>query len=87
MGRGANRDGGGLVGGVRTGYTATMSMYNLLAALSGAKIDYVLVSIPVASIDDLIRLKSGTGRSKDVLEIEELRKIKRQLAEEQHGQG
>ena len=39
------------------------------------------LSIPVAGIDDLIRLKSGTGRSKDVLDIEELRKIKRQLAE------
>lgn len=40
------------------------------------------LSIPVASIDDLIRLKTGTGRSKDVLDIEELEKIKRQLAEE-----
>ena len=39
------------------------------------------LSIPVASIDDLISLKTGTGRSKDVLDIEELRKIKRQLAE------
>jgi len=37
--------------------------------------------IPVAGIDDLISLKTGTGRSKDVLDIEELRKIKRQLAE------
>jgi hypothetical protein len=45
------------------------------------------LSIPVASIDDLIRLKTGTGRSKNVLDIEELRKIKRQLAEGQHGQG
>jgi len=45
------------------------------------------LSIPVAGIDDLISLKTGTGRSKDVLDIEELRKIKRQLAEEQHGQG
>ncbi len=45
------------------------------------------LSIPVASIDDLISLKTGTGRSKDVLDIEELRKIKRQLAEEQYGQG
>lgn len=44
------------------------------------------LSIPVASIDDLIRLKTGTGRSKDVVDIEELRKIKRQLAEGQHGQ-
>ena len=45
------------------------------------------LSIPVASIDDLIRLKTGTGRNKDVLDIDELRKIKRQLADEQHGQG
>jgi hypothetical protein len=40
------------------------------------------LSIPVAGIDDLIILKTGTGRSKDVLDIEELRKIKLQLAEE-----
>jgi hypothetical protein len=39
------------------------------------------LSVPVASIDDLIRLKSGTGRTKDVLDIEELGKIKRQLAQ------
>lgn len=43
--------------------------------------------IPVAGIDDLISLKTGTGRSKDVVDIDELRKIKRQLAEGQHGQG
>ena len=45
------------------------------------------LSIPVASIDDLVLLKTGTGRSKDVLDIEELRRIKRQLAEGQSGQG
>ena len=45
------------------------------------------LSIPVASIDDLITLKTGTGRSKDALDIEELRKIKLQLAEGQHDQG
>jgi len=81
-------------------------MYNLLATLSGAGIDYVLIdvlvrpvvsfdelkrnavvkrigplSIPVASIDDLIRLKTGTGRTKDLLDIEELGRIKRQLAD------
>ena len=39
------------------------------------------LSVPVAGIDDLIILKTGTGRSKDVLDIEELRKIKQQLAE------
>lgn len=39
------------------------------------------LSIPVASIDDLITLKTGTGRSKDTLDVEELRKIKVQLAE------
>ena len=38
------------------------------------------LSIPVAGIDDLIRLKTGTGRAKDVLDIEELEKIKRQRA-------
>lgn len=31
--------------------------------------------IPVASIDHLIALKSGTGRSKDLIDIEELQKI------------
>jgi hypothetical protein len=41
----------------------------------------------VANIDDLISLTTGTGRSKDVVDIEELRKIKWQLAEGQHGQG
>lgn len=39
------------------------------------------LSIPVASIDDLIRLKTGTGRSKELLDIEELRKIEQKLAE------
>ena len=34
------------------------------------------LSIAVASIDDLIRMKTATGRSKDALDIEELRKIK-----------
>ena len=32
-----------IAGEAQTGYTAAMSMYNLLATLSGAKIDYVLV--------------------------------------------
>lgn len=31
--------------------------------------------VPVASIHDLIRLKTGTGRSKDALDIEELKKL------------
>ena len=44
------------------------------------------LTIPVASIDDLIKLKTGTGRSKDAVDIEELRKIKRQLAEGQRDQ-
>lgn len=39
------------------------------------------LSIPVASIDDLIRMKTGTGRSKDLLDIEELRRIKQQQAQ------
>lgn len=33
------------------------------------------------AIDDLILLQPGTGRSKDVLDIEELEKIEHQLAE------
>jgi hypothetical protein len=31
--------------------------------------------IPVASIEHLIEMKTGTGRSKDLIDIEELRKI------------
>ena len=38
------------------------------------------LSIPVACIEDLIRLKTGTGRTKDLVDIEELRRIKQQLA-------
>lgn len=33
------------------------------------------LNVPIASIDHLIVMKSGTGRAKDVLDIEELRKI------------
>lgn len=33
------------------------------------------LSIPVASIEHLIAMKTGTGRSKDLVDIEELRKI------------
>ncbi len=33
------------------------------------------ISIPVASIEHLITMKTGTGRSKDLIDIEELRKI------------
>lgn len=33
------------------------------------------ISIPVASIEHLIAMKTGTGRSKDLIDIEELRKI------------
>ena len=43
------------------------------------------LSIPVASIDDLITLKTGTGRTKDILDIEELRKIKTQNAQGHDG--
>ncbi len=43
------------------------------------------LSIPVAAIDDLIALKTGTGRNKDVLDIEELTKIKRITAEDGDG--
>ena len=34
-----------------------------------------LITIPVASIEHLIEMKTGTGRSKDLIDIEELRKI------------
>ena len=37
------------------------------------------LTIPVAGIDDLITLKTGTGRSKDALDVEELRRIKAML--------
>ena len=40
------------------------------------------LTIPVASIDDLITMKTGTGRTKDVIDIEELRKLKEQDAED-----
>ncbi len=33
------------------------------------------LTIPIASIDHLITMKTGTGRSKDAIDIEELRKI------------
>lgn len=36
------------------------------------------IRIPVASIEHLIEMKTGTGRSKDALDIEELRKIQAQ---------
>ncbi len=39
------------------------------------------LTIPVAGIDDLIALKTGTGRSKDALDVEELRKLKARLQE------
>lgn len=37
------------------------------------------ISIPVASVDHLITLKTNTGRSKDLIDIEELRKIQVRL--------
>jgi hypothetical protein len=33
------------------------------------------IKIPVASIEHLISMKTGTGRSKDMIDIEELRKF------------
>ena len=36
------------------------------------------ISVPVASIEHLIAMKTGTGRSKDLIDIEELRKIQAQ---------
>ena len=35
-----------------------------------------LLTVPVASIEHLIAMKTGTGRSKDAIDIEELRKIR-----------
>lgn len=34
------------------------------------------LTVPIASIDHLIAMKTGTGRSKDMIDIEELEKIK-----------
>lgn len=34
-----------------------------------------VLTVPVASIDHLIAMKTGTGRSKDIIDIEELRKL------------
>ena len=34
------------------------------------------LNVPIASVDHLIAMKSGTGRSKDAVDIEELRKIR-----------
>ncbi len=34
------------------------------------------LNIPVASIDHLIAMKTGTGRGKDAVDIEELQKLK-----------
>ena len=33
------------------------------------------LKVPTASIEDLIRLKTGTGRTKDAVDIDELRKL------------
>lgn len=42
------------------------------------KIDVGAITVPVASIEHLIALKTNTGRSKDLIDIEELRKIQAQ---------
>jgi hypothetical protein len=39
-------------------------------------VDVGPLSIPVASIDHLIAMKTGTGRGKDAVDIEELQKIR-----------
>lgn len=41
-------------------------------------VDVGTISIPVASVEHLIRLKTGASRSKDLIDIEELRKIQAQ---------
>ena len=42
---------------------------------SATMVDIGSISIPVASIEHLIAMKTGTGRSKDLIDVEELRKI------------
>ncbi len=37
--------------------------------------------VPIASIDHLIEMKTGTGRNKDVIDIEELKKIRDGVSE------
>jgi len=39
-------------------------------------IDIGPLAVPIASIDHLIAMKTGTGRGKDLIDIDELRKIK-----------
>lgn len=39
-------------------------------------VDVASYRIPIASIDHLIAMKSGTGRSRDAIDIEELQKLK-----------
>lgn len=39
------------------------------------------LKVPVASIDHLVAMKTGTGRGKDAVDIEELRKIQREAAQ------
>ncbi|MGK6311224.1 hypothetical protein [Variovorax sp. DT-64] len=33
------------------------------------------LEVPIASIEHLIAMKTGTGRTKDVIDIEELKKL------------
>ena len=56
-----------------------MNMFGLIKVLADAGVEFVLVGgLAVASIEHLIAMKTGTGCSKDVLDIEELRKIQTQ---------
>ncbi|MFA7269399.1 MAG: hypothetical protein WC073_08655 [Sterolibacterium sp.] len=60
-----------------------MSMFELIKMLCDAKIDYVVVGgLAVAlhgyqrlTIEHLLVMKTGTGRSKHQIDIEELRKV------------
>lgn len=47
------------------------------------QVDIGPLHVPVASIDHLIAMKTGTGRSKDAIDVEELRKIQ----QERHDDG
>jgi len=77
------REKGMLAFGLRTpGAIATVIdvLVKPVVAFPDLKRDASLIAIgplrvPVASIEHLITMKTGTGRSKDIIDIEELRKI------------
>ncbi len=54
-----------------------MNMFELLKVLADAEIEFVLVGGLAVALQGYQRvtMKTGTGRSKDLIDIEELRKI------------